>query len=193
MNFKFSISNFRVKAVLLVILTFLAYLFFTDFDLLKKVSYNIPLIEESQPPIAGSSLLSLLKLSKEFKIDIFAKDLEGPRVITFDSLGRMLISETKAGRVSILEDPSFAKASEGAVKSGEFKNKRVLIDGLRSPHGLAFYTDDKKTTYLYIAETHQVARYPYDVNTGKLTDPVGKNHTNLPAEGRHFTRTILFG
>ncbi|MDP3763505.1 MAG: PQQ-dependent sugar dehydrogenase, partial [bacterium] len=98
---------------------------------------------------------------------------------------RLLVSETKAGRVSILED---------ANKDGIFENKHALIENLKSPHGLAFYKDPKTgITYLYIAETHQVTRYSYDINTGKLTSTIGQNITSLPADGGHFTRTIAFG
>ncbi|TSC74688.1 MAG: hypothetical protein G01um101444_211 [Parcubacteria group bacterium Gr01-1014_44] len=129
--------------------------------------------------------LGFLNTPDGFKISVAAKDLDGPRVIIFDSAGRMLVSETKAGRVSILEDVD---------KNGNFENQITLIENLKSPHGLDFYTDPKtKTTYLYIAETHQVARYPYDVKTGKITDKTGQNIANLPADGQHFTRTISFG
>ena len=96
----------------------------------------------------------------------------------------MLVSETKAGRVSVLEDKD---------KNGEFETKYILIGNLKSPHGLAFYIDDDKITYLYIAETQQVARYPYDINTGKITSIVGENIAALPADGEHVTRTIAFG
>lgn len=129
--------------------------------------------------------LSFLNVPDGFEISVAAKGLEGPRVILFDSGDRMLVSETKAGKVSILED----KNSDGV-----FEKQAVLIEGLKSPHGLAFYRDSKTgTDYLYIAETHQVARYRYDVNTGKLLDAAGTQITKLPEEGRHFTRTIAFG
>ena len=95
----------------------------------------------------------------------------------------MLISETKEGRVSILEDKD---------SNGDFETKRILIDKLKSPHGLAFYTDDKKIDYLYIAEVQQVARYTYDINTGKIANPVGKTLPPFRLMGA-FTRTIAFG
>ena len=173
------------------------YSFWTDFSLVKKlVGYNVP--ETTDLPIARPDIdddkdgLGFLSVPEGFRISVAAKGLDNPRVILFDAKGRMLVSETKAGRVRVLEDPSFAKASEGAVKSGEFKNKRVLIDGLRSPHGLAFFVEGE-ITYLYIAETHQVARYAYDDNAGKITEEVGANIATLPPDGRHITRTIAFG
>lgn len=129
--------------------------------------------------------LPFLNLPEGFKITVTAKDLDNPRVIIFDSNGRMLISETKVGRVSILADNDGDKI---------FESKKTLIENLKSPHGLDFYKDPKTgTIYLYIAETHQVNRYVYDITIGELTDVVGQNITKLPADGRHFTRTISFG
>lgn len=128
---------------------------------------------------------SFLSISNGFHIDIVAKDLDNPRVILFDSRGRLLVSETKAGRVSILEDKD---------RNGEFETKRILLQNLKSPHGLDFYKGPKnETTYLYIAETHQVSRYPYDVSTGNLASATPENIAFLPKEGRHLTRTIAFG
>ncbi len=133
----------------------------------------------------SDSSLSFLKIPEGFKISIAAKNLDDPRVIVFDPQGRMLVSETKAGRVSVLEDKD---------KNGDFKTKHTLIANLKSPHGLDFFKDPQNgMTYLYIAETQQVARYPYDLRTGKLTSSTGQNIASLPGGGRHFTRTIGFG
>ena len=184
MNFKFLFLNFKLKAVFLVILAFLVYLFFTDFSLLKKiVGYKVPPLQE--PVISQNSdpSLSHLKLPEGFKIDIFAKDLKDPRVITFDSTGRILVSETKSGKVVLLEDKD---------KNGIAETKKTILSGLNKPHGLAFYGSENMT-YLYVAETQQVARYVYDVKNGAMITTKGENVTNLPADGRHFTRTIAFG
>lgn len=162
-------------------------LFLTDFSLLKKLTGdNLPDLKE--PKFTTSKKddsLAFLKVPEGFQISVAASGLENPRVILFDQKGRMLVSETKAGRVSVLEDKD---------RDGIFEVKNVLIEKLKSPHGLDFYKDPKSgITYLYIAETHQVARYSYDVNTGKLTKVVGEQITKLQAEGGHFTRTIAFG
>ena len=83
---------------------------------------------------------------------------------------------------------------EDRDKDGDFETKNTLIKNLRSPHGLDFYKNQKTgATYLYIAETHQVARYPYDVNAGKITNAASENIATFPPDGRHFTRTIAFG
>lgn len=131
---------------------------------------------------ANDSSLSYLKLPEGFKIDIFAKDLEDPRVITFDPAGRMLVSETKAGRVILLEDG----------KDGIAETKTTILSGLNKPHGLAFFSSGN-FTYLYVAETQQVARYVYDLKQGGVLSNKGQNIANLPADGQNFTRTIAFG
>jgi len=188
------------KALFGVVLFVLAsgvYLFWSDFGLVKKfIGYKIPTLTK-QPTADSGSDLSFLSLPEGFKISVVAEGLDNPRVVSFDPKGRMLVSETKAGRVSILEDKD---------KNGDFESKHALIESLKLPHGLDFYpvrtngsqgdptsNGTSEQIYLYIAETHQVDRYPYDVNTGNLISAAGENIANLPAEGRHFTRTIAFG
>ncbi|MBI2057835.1 MAG: PQQ-dependent sugar dehydrogenase [Candidatus Yanofskybacteria bacterium] len=178
-----------IFGVVLFVVISVVYLFLSDFSLIKKlIGYNTPQLKEPKTVLENGGELSFLDIPEGFEISVVAKGLDNPRVILFDSKGRMLVSETKAGKVSILE-------------GSEFITKRVLIEGLKSPHGLDFYKDLKSgTTYLYIAETHQVARYSYNMETGKLTSATGENITKLPdgggpasPAGRHFTRTIAFG
>ncbi len=147
------------------------YLFLTNFQI-------------SVPP--GQSSLSFLSISDGFKINVFADGLEGPRVIAFGLKGGMLVSETKDGRVSLLEDTD---------NDGKSDRKKIIIDGLNLPHGLDFYKDPKTgITYLYIAESDQVMRYVYDVNELEIINETdGQNIAVLPDGGRHFTRTIAFG
>src|SRR3989338_2598754 len=171
--------------VVLFVLVLGGYLFWSGFSLVKKfIDYEVPTLTE-QPTASSDSDPSFLSLPEGFEISVVAKDLENPRVILFDPKGRMLVSETKAGRVSVFEDKD---------KNGDFESKYIWVENLRSPHGMDFYKDPKTgTAYLYIAETQQVTRYPYDVNAGKLVDTADKNITNLPTDGNHFTRTIAFG
>src|SRR3989344_6966533 len=122
MNFKFLISSFKLRAVLLLILAFLAYLFFTDFVLIKMmVDYDILSLKGPMVSQISDSSLSHLKLPEGFKINIFAKDLKDPRVITFDSEGRMLVSETEKGDVVLLEDKD---------KNGVAETKRTILSEL---------------------------------------------------------------
>lgn len=178
----------KIKKIMVLILVVLAvgvYFFITDFQILKKiVGYNVP-GTTSRPSPGPSGELGFLTLSGNLSISVFAKDLKGPRVIAFDPMGRMLVSEPKEGKVMVLEDKD---------KNGVADGQRVVLQGLRLPHGLDFYTDPKtKIVYLYVAETHQVSRFVYDSAKGEVPTPVGHNIANLPADGRHFSRTIVFG
>lgn len=148
----------------------------------KLSSINPP--TPTEIPKNGS--LDFLKIQDGFKISVFAKDLDKPRVIAFDPRGTMFVSETQEGKVLKLED----KDNDGLAKT-----KTAVIENLRLPHGLAFYKDSSdKKDYLYIAETYQVKRYEYDLDKQIIVNPASaKVIAAFPAEGRHFTRTIAFG
>ncbi|MDO8495761.1 MAG: PQQ-dependent sugar dehydrogenase [bacterium] len=181
--------NYKSKKAIItyVIIILGAYLVLTGFQLLKKITgYNVPSLTRPDVTLQpGQTSLTHLKISDGFKIEVFAKDLSGPRVIAFGPSGEVLVSETKAGSVAILLDDD---------KDGVADSKKILIDGLNNPHGLAFFQkSDKDPTHLYIAESNEVRRYPYDVNKLELIDKTGQSIVNLPDGGRHFTRTIAFG
>ncbi len=115
-----------------------------------------------------------LKLPDGFKIEVFAKDLPGARVIEFDSFGNMWISQTSEGVISSLE-----------IKDGKVIRQNVVLKNLRKPHGLAF--DPKQKTLLYYAEENKVSNIPTYSDGGptKIAD--------LPYGAGHFTRTLGFG
>ena len=162
------------------------YLFLTDFQLLKSlVGYNVPKFKQPEISISPGENLPSLSISDGFKIDVFADGLTGPRVIVFGPKGEMLVSETKEGRIVLLEDMD---------NDGKADRKKVIINGLNLPHGLDFYKDPTGTVYLYIAESNQVMRYVYDVNKFEIINKTGgQNVASLPDGGQHFTRTIAFG
>ncbi|MEK7151313.1 MAG: PQQ-dependent sugar dehydrogenase [Patescibacteria group bacterium] len=176
------VINKKTIIVLAVVAGIVVLGYFLRLRILGLAGYNKPVVTQTPSSKDG---LSFLNLPDNFSISVFARDLINPRVIVFDSKGRMIVSEPKEGRVLILEDKN---------EDGLAEDKRVLLDNLRLPHGLDFYVDPKtKKVYLYVAETHQVSRYEYDVKGGLAIDAFGKNIATLPADGRHFTRTIVFG
>jgi len=168
-----------------VIIALLAYLYLTGFHLVKSLfGYDIS-------PRKGMELnnsgVDFLKAPAGFRISVFAENLSKPGIITFDPKGRMFVSEPQEGKVIRID-----------AKNGTAGNKTTILEGLRSPYGLAFYTDSKKNiTYLYVAETHQVARYVYDVKNGNISESDKKQPENivtLPSDGgENPMRTIAFG
>jgi glucose/arabinose dehydrogenase len=175
--------NFKLRSKIYVIsaLVLLAYFYFYGFGALKTlVGYNVP--EFKNPPISNG--IDFLSVDGDFAISVFVDKLDGPRVIAFDPSGKMLVSETKAGRVSLIKD------TDG---DGFSEIKNVIISGLDRPHGLTFFVDNG-TTYLYIAEADKVVRYAYNVKDSSIINiDDGEVIANYPSGGRHFTRTIDFG
>jgi glucose/arabinose dehydrogenase len=98
----------------------------------------------------------------------------GARVLVMDSMGNLWVSQTSQGKITRIE-----------IKNGKAINQTVVFAGLKNPHGLAFNPDDPFE--LYIAEENQISKvhvYSED-NLHKIAD--------LPAGGRHFSRTLNFG
>lgn len=118
-----------------------------------------------------------LNLPEGFKIEIFAQNLKNPRVLTFNSLGTLLVSIPSEGKVVALPDKN---------NDGQADEIITLIKNLDRPHGLAI-KDDK----LYVAQVNNVSSFDYDSQNLKVANQ--KLVVNLPGGGRHFTRTIRFG
>jgi len=121
-----------------------------------------------QQPLEGHALT----LPRGFSIAVYAEDLPGVRLMALGPDGGVYATLTEAGRVVRVGDPDGNGTADRVV---------TVADGLELPHGLAFRGDT-----LHVAESHRVVRF----------DRPGASPTivvaNLPADGGHFTRTILF-
>lgn len=118
-----------------------------------------------------------LKIKGDFKIGIFAKDLENVRDLEFSSNGVLLASLTKQGKVVALVDKD---------NDGRAEQVKELLSRLDNPHGLAFYQNK-----LFVAEEDKVVRYSWDEQ--KLEVKFDKTLFFLPARaGGHFTRSLVF-
>ncbi len=113
---------------------------------------------------------------------LYADHLTEPRVLAFDAMGHTIVSSPKTGQIIALVDADHDGFAEQHV---------VLLDHLHQPHGVTFYTKNNKE-YLYVAETEQVTRYLYDSQTLKVIGPA-EFIAKLPADGKHITRTLMFG
>lgn len=121
-----------------------------------------------------------LTLPSGFQISVFAKELGGPRVLAFDPKGVLLTSISSKGKVVALPDRNSDGVADEVV---------TVVERLDRPHGLAFRCEGERCT-LYVAESGQVATYDYDATTFKATNK--QKIIDLPAEGGHWTRTLLF-
>ncbi len=173
----------RILVILIFVLGIVGVgLYFTGKYLIWQVSprelitrFTAPQKDIRQFLPQGREMSYPLNLPKGFGIATFA-DLKGglPRALAFDPYGVLFASIPNKGKVVALPD----KENDGAA------DKIIdVVTGLDYPHGIAF-TGDK----LYIAETDKVIRYSYDPASLKVTNK--EILFNLPAGGRHKTRTL---
>lgn len=128
----------------------------------------------------------LLTLPSGFSIEVFAEGLDGPRVITRDPSGNLLVSLTRAGEIVALPDEN---------RDGVADTKITVLSGLNKPHGILFRCREGvspavESCSLYVAEENAVSEYRYD--RGTKTAFGRRELVNLPTKGGgHFTRTLL--
>jgi glucose/arabinose dehydrogenase len=112
-----------------------------------------------------------------FQASLFAKGFKEPRYLEVAPNGDIFVADTSANTVYVLHDPGDGKASDG---------RTTFADHLNEPFGIAFHNN-----YVYIADTNEVIRFPYDPKTSRRTGGREKILA-LPSGGMHSTRTVVF-
>lgn len=126
--------------------------------------------QEIKRVVETQSENTVFNVHEDFQLSIIEKDFVNPRVMIEDKNGALLISEPSISRISVY--------SEG--------ERQTLLDNLDRPHGLAL-----KGNQLYVAETGQVLVYDYDADQKNVSNK--RILLDLPAGGRHWTRTLGIG
>jgi glucose/arabinose dehydrogenase len=112
-----------------------------------------------------------------FQVSAFAKGFKESRYIAVAPNGDVFVADWRGDAVYVLHDPGNGKASDA---------RTTFADHLNNPFGIAFHGN-----YVYIANTDEVVRFPYDPKTSKRTG--GREHIlDLPGGGMHSTRTVVF-
>src|ERR1700683_4787167 len=122
-----------------------------------------------------------LSVPPGFHVDTFISTLTGPRKMLVASNGDILVSEMRAGRVTVLH-PS----ADGSRVAGS----DVYLQGLKQPFGLAFYPSAQNPQWLYVAETNRVTRFAYQVGDVKPRGAAQIVVAQIPSGVGHFTRDI---
>jgi glucose/arabinose dehydrogenase len=133
----------------------------------------------------GSTPLSGFDVPAGFEMSIFAKGVDGARVLAVDPKGRMIVSQTSVGQIVLLLDEDNDNVSDG---------QKVLATGLKKPHGMAFECNAVRNPecHLYVAEADALVRFNYDAETMTLDGKEKVMSINYSATDRHFTRSLLF-
>ena len=118
-----------------------------------------------------------IALPPGFKIEVYAADLRGPRMLALGPDNMVYVTERGAGRVLRFSD------EDG---DGQADRRETVVDGLNSPSGLAFYQDGS----LYIAEPDRVLRYTQPAPGAPFEGPQ-VIMDGIPT-GVHNTRTLAF-
>ena len=117
-----------------------------------------------------------LRVPPNFDIAVYAR-IPGARFMAVAPNDDLLVSQPTSGKVLLVRP-----GAQGTPIVSEF------VTGLRKPHDLAFHTIGG-TTYLYVAETHQINRYVYT-----LGDRIARGRqvviTGLPD---HSTTGLKYG
>ncbi len=140
-------------------------------------------------------------------VTAFARGLDHPRWLHVLPNGDVLVAETNAppkpedaqGIKGKAMKTVQAKAGAGVPsanrivllrdtdRDGVAETKRVFLDGLNSPFGMALVGSD-----LYVANTDAVMKFPYETGQTTITAP-GTKVTDLPAGSlnHHWTKNIV--
>ena len=173
------------KILILGIIILILFLIYKFYPIYKGIK---PVYLPSKTKIISDKDLEYLKLPENFKIQIFAKSVNGARVIKEDPAGNLIVSLTKEGKVVSLPDLN---------QDGRADKIITLLEGLQNPHGMEIKCWDvthPKDCKLYVAETEKLVQYDFvfDENE-KIYRPINPEKIlDLPKGGRHFTRTLLF-
>lgn len=120
-------------------------------------------------------LLYRLKTPDGFKVGIFARDLENPRMMMRLPDGGVFVTRFDQGDVLLVRD----RDGDGVV------DERKTVARIKEVHGMAL-----RDGAVYLASTTKLFRAPLQEG-GTLAEPIAFGE--LPAGGQHPRRTIGFG
>lgn len=114
-----------------------------------------------------------------FEVEVFARDLAGPRFMAVGPDGTLFVAEQGGGRVSALPD----RDGDGVADT-----RITVAEGLTGPSSLTFISG---TNTLLVGEHTQLSQHTigadYKSTESKVLVP------NLPNDGFHRTKTVLQG
>jgi glucose/arabinose dehydrogenase/mono/diheme cytochrome c family protein len=138
----------------------------------------------NSPRVSDQPAGAKLSAPPGFTVELFARDLENPRLLRVAPNGDIFVAESSAGRIRLL------RARDGAAKA---ELQSVYASGLDQPFGIAFYPRGADPRWIYVAENNRVVRFEYRSGDLKarampqvMVARLSKSH------GGHWTRDIAF-
>jgi glucose/arabinose dehydrogenase len=124
---------------------------------------------------------------KGFKVELYATDLDNPRLIRFAPNGDLFLADSQANKITVFR---------GVGADGKAQQVSVFSDQLNLPFGIAFYPAGPNPQWLYVGNTDGIVRFPYHNGDLKASGPP-QQLAELPGGGRlrgggHWTRDLVF-
>jgi glucose/arabinose dehydrogenase len=114
-----------------------------------------------------------------FAVQVFARDLNKPRVIRIAPNGDIFVAESGSGRVLVFP----AEAARGGPATPQ-----VFAENLDRPFGIVFHPP-AEPRYVYVGAANQVVRFPYRSGDRRATGPAQVIIPDIPTQ-RHWTRDL---
>ncbi len=124
---------------------------------------------------------------KGFKVEIYAANLDNPRLLRTAPNGDIFLAESETGKIKVFR---------GVGADGKPKQTSVFASGLHQPFGIAFYPLGANPKWVYIGDTDGIVRFPYSNGDMTARGPM-QQLAELPGGGRlrgggHWTRDLIF-
>jgi len=124
---------------------------------------------------------------KGFKVDLYATGLDNPRLLRVAPNGDLFLAESETGKIKVFR---------GVSADGKPQQTSVFATGLHQPFGIAFYPSGPNPQYVFIGDTDEIVRFPYQSGDLVARGPQ-ENIVELPGGGRlrgggHWTRDLIF-
>lgn len=123
-----------------------------------------------------------------FTVQLYASDLDYPRLIRTAPNGDLFLAESRTGEIKVFR---------GVEKDGRAQHAQVFASNLNMPFGIAFYPPGPAPHWIYVANTGSVVRFPYQNGDLKARGGQQVIVPDLPSGGLlrgggHWTRDIAF-
>ena len=137
---------------------------------------------ENGPEVVARPANAWPKAPAGFKVELYAENLQNPRLMRTAPNGDVFLAESDAGRIRILR---------GITSDGKAEINAIFASGLKRPYGINFYPPGSNPQWVYIGTTSAVYRFAYHAGDLKATGSP-EHIADLPGGEGHWTRDIQF-
>jgi glucose/arabinose dehydrogenase len=121
-----------------------------------------------------------------FKVELYATGFDQPRQIRTSPNGDFFVAESGSQN-----NPGAIKIVRG-YKDGKPEEVSTFATGLNRPFGINFYPAGNNPQWVYVGNTNSVVRFAYKNGDLKAAGQAETIVPELPANGNHWTRDIVF-